>query len=151
MEELELKKERLLFLKSRIVGEIEKFKNLLNTLKKEKEKIYSEVGHNEEFPIEVKVMPSEKNTLENDIIQHIEDLERIKNQIDSKIRKLNLEIELRKKLSKKYGNTIKIKKSSFGGFEIELANDTTNYIYSQVKAGKKILEEMKKILEEKEK
>lgn len=142
--------DRLRFLVSRIDSEIEKFTKMLKELEEKQLVVQNEIEGHGLQPIPVKIKPHSEET-ENllvDMQNHIANLNKMKNFVSQKLNIVIKEEELVESLRDKFGEAVSIKKLPSGEFEIEYSDQDTLMLHSQIQAGKKIVEQLRKSLEE---
>ena len=145
MAELKEKEERLRFLLSKIDSEIGKFKEMSESLEEKKNALVKEISRKgvAEVPVEITPHSGEQESLAEEITCHLLELNKMKNYLGGKLEIILKEEELLEELKKKYGSKVSLVKGRKGEFEIMYTDAETDAVYTKLKAGKKLVLDMR--------
>ncbi len=150
--DLKEQEERLKFLISRIDSEIEKFKKVLIGVESKREELDKAITKKglQSVPINISPHSLDKSGLYEELQQHILDLNKLKNLINSRLDVVIKEEELILGLKEKYGKSVNLEKNDGGEFEVSFKDTETESAYSQIKNSRRLIEQLRESMKEME-
>lgn len=141
--------EELKLLMRKIDSEIASFERLNVEVGAKREKVEKAVSAAGLQPVPIEIMPhsNESHNLGQEIKQHILELNKIKNFINSRLNVVIKEEELLVKLQQKYGKDIGIKKTGAGEFELTLSDKDTAAAFTELQKSKKMLSNVRQTVQ----
>ncbi|MFH1586272.1 MAG: hypothetical protein ABID38_00270 [Candidatus Diapherotrites archaeon] len=148
--DLKEQEERLKFLISRIDSEIEKFKKILAEVEGKRDELDNAITKKglQSVPINIAPHSMDKRGLYEELQQHILDLNKLKNLINSRLDVVIKEEELILGLKEKYGKSVNLEKNEGGEFEVSFKDAGTENAYSQIKNSRRLIEQLKESIKE---
>ncbi len=147
---LKEQEERLKFLLSRVDSEITKFERLLKEAQAKRAELEAAVHEQGLKVVPIAVAPHSEGSsnLEEDLQQHLLDLNKLKNLISSKLTIVIKEEELIEGLKKKYGTRVGLEKVGASEFKITYSDSDSEAAFAQINNSKKMISKLRDSVEE---
>ena len=144
--DLKQQEEELKLLIKKIDSEIADFEKLKTAIDVKKATLGEAVNKAGLQPVPIDVVPHSDSSrdLEEEIKQHILDLNKLKNFINGKLKVVIREEELLNELQEKYGKEVGIKKLPGGEFELTFSDKETEQAFAKLQKSKELLSTVKK-------
>ncbi len=144
--DLKQQEETLKLLIKKIDSEIVRFEKIKTEVGVKRAKLEESVNTAGLQPVPIEIAPHSGTgeNLEQEIKQHILDLNKLKNFINGKLNVVIKEEELLNELQKKYGKEVGIKKIPGGEFELTFSDAETKKAFAALQKSKKMLSTVKR-------
>lgn len=145
MPTLKEREERLRFLLTKVDSEIDKFESLLGSAENLQSELDAEIRGTglQSLPINFTPHTEGQRDLQDELKQHILSLNKLKNLINKKLKKVIREEELLEGLQKKYGDKVSLKGAGKGELELIYKDEETEKMFSRLKNSKKMISQLK--------
>ena len=140
--------ERLKFLISRINSEISKFEKIQQSMAKMQEKLNTAITQKGLLKVPIDIFPhsEDKQSLYEELRQHVLDLYKLKNLISTKLDLVIKEEELLADLQKEYGTKVELQKLPTGEFELRYHDTETEEAYNAIRTSKKLVSQLRETI-----
>jgi len=149
MDKLEEQEEELRMFIKRADSEIRKFTELKENIHGKKSDVEDSLHklNLEPVPIRIEPSPNSQRNLEREIDEHLLELSKMKNYINTKLKSVLKEEQLLDSLKKRFGESVDIKHAKQGDFEVTYYDNDSEFAGGELDKSKHSLKEMKKTVD----
>lgn len=142
--ELKEREEVLQSLLKKIDADIDLFSRRMEKLQKKHDDLSDVVDDSGMEPVPISFVPAQgKADVLNELAIHILELNKLKNLVGMKLKRLLQEEELLEHLQSEYGKNVSFKRSTKGGVELQVMDKDADSAYGELLESKKRLESLR--------
>lgn len=142
--ELKEREEVLQALLKKIDADIDLFTRRMEKLQKKHDDLSNVVDDSGLEPVPISFIPMQgKMDVLNELEVHILELNKLKNLVGMKLKRLLQEEELLEHLQSEYGSNVQFKRSTKGGIELQVVDKDADSAYGELLESKKRLESLR--------